>query len=151
MQKRPVLICEASLDIHFVLVATVEHGVPLMMPKWDQHRGPTRKVCKTRSQSRRWEAPSPPKDGQDTPGPREGSGWPPGPTSPHDVAPDKVAFGFPCPAGGRTTPGASFVLKRIRTPMRALGARRLGLQEEERSLGLSRWGCQRNTSTFPKG
>ena len=47
--------------------------------------------------------------------------------------------------------GASSVLKRIRTPTRALGARRLGLQEEGRGLGLGRWGCQRTTSTFPKG
>ena len=36
--------------------------------------------------------------------------------------------------------GASSVLKRIRTPTRALGARILGLQEEGRGLGLGRWG-----------
>ena len=37
-------------------------------------------------------------------------------------------------------PRASSVLKRIRTPTWALGARRLGLQEEGRGLGLGRWG-----------
>ena len=44
-------------------------------------------------------------DGQDTPGPREGSGWPPGPTSPRGIALDKVASGFRGLVGGRTTPG----------------------------------------------
>ena len=83
-------------------IATVEHGVPLMQPKWDQHHGPTRKASKTWSQDRRWATPSPPEDGQDTPGPREGSGWPPGPTSPWGIAPDKVASWSRGPAGGGT-------------------------------------------------
>ena len=48
-------------------------------------------------------------------------------------------------------PGALSVLKRIRTLTRALGARRLGLQEEGQGLGLGRWGCQRTISTFSKG
>ena len=39
-------------------VATVEHGVPLMMPKWDQHPWFPRKSSKTRSQDRRWATPS---------------------------------------------------------------------------------------------
>ena len=86
-------------------VAAVEHGVPLMQPKWDQHHGSTRKASKTWSQDRRWATPSPPKDGQDTPGPREGSGWPPGPTSPRGIAPDKMASTSRSLAGGRTTPG----------------------------------------------
>ena len=43
------------------------------------------------------------------------------------------------------------ILKRIRTLTWALGARRLGSQEEGRGLGLGRWGCQSTTSTFPKG
>ena len=40
------------------------------------------------------------------------------------------------PAG--LPPGASSVVKRIRTPTWALGARRHGLQEEGRGLGLGR-------------
>ena len=67
---------------------------------------PTRKASKTWSQDRRWATPSPPKeDGQVMPRPREGSGWPPGPTSHLGIALDKVASGFRGPAGGRTTPG----------------------------------------------
>ena len=86
-------------------VATMEHGVPLMQPKWNQNHGPTRKASKTWSQERRWATQSPPEDGQDTPGPQEGSGWPLGPTSPRGIAPDKVASGSRGPVDGMTTPG----------------------------------------------
>ena len=67
--------------------------------------GPTKKTSKTWTRDRRWATPSPPEDGQDTPGPREGSRWPLGPTSPRGIAPDKVAYWFRGPTGGRTTPG----------------------------------------------
>ena len=86
-------------------VATVEHGVPLMMPKWDQHPRPTKEASKTQSQDWRWATPSPHEDVQGTPEPRKGSGWPPGPTSLWGIAQDKEAPGFRGPAGGRTTPG----------------------------------------------
>ena len=104
------------------LVATVEHGVHLMMPKWDQHPGPTREASKTRNQDRRWATPSPHKDVQATSGPRKGSGWPPGPTSLRGIAQDEEAPGFRGPAGGRTAPGG---LTRIEEDKNAnAGARR---------------------------
>ena len=111
-----------------------------MQPKWDQHHGPTRKASKTWSQDRRWATPSPPKMDKIRQDPGRGVGglrvqplprvshqtrWLPGPVA-------LQAVGLP--------PGASSVLKRIRTPTGALGARRLGLQEEGWDLGLGRWG-----------
>ena len=127
-------------------VATVGHGVPLMMPKWDQHPWSSRKASKTRSQDRRWATPSPYKDVQGTTGPQKGSGLPPGPTSLRGIARDKEVPGFRGSAGGRTTPRG--LIRSEEDKNANTGARRQKTWAPRRrtGLGLGRWGCQRTIS-----
>ena len=135
----------------FGSVATVEHGVPLMQPNWDQPMGllgrQARRGVKTGVGPPHLLPKKMDKLCQD-PG-RGVGGLRVQPLPGYHTR--GMASGSHSPAGGRATPGASSVLKRIRTPTWVLGARRLGLQEEGRGLGLGRWGSQRITSTFPKG
>ena len=86
------------------IVATVEHGVPLM------------KASKTRSEDRRWATPSPPEDGQGTLGPQKGvGGLQVQPLSGALLNPRELLGSVVLQAAG-LPPGASSVLKRIRTP-----------------------------------
>ena len=100
----------------------------LSQPPWFHQ-----KTSKTRSQDRRWAAPSLHEDMYSTPGPRKGSGLPPGLTSLRGVAKTRRSQGSAVLKAAGLLPMASPVQKRIRTPTQALGARRLGLQEEERA------------------
>ena len=103
--------------------------------------GPTRKASKTWSQDRRWATPSPPRrrwtSSAKTPGEEWMASW--SNLSPGQTPDGRHSGSVTRPAAG-LLPCALSVLKTIRMPMRALGARRLGLQEEGHSLGLGRWG-----------
>ena len=129
-------------------VAKVEHGVSLTMPKWDQHRGPTRKASKTRSQDRDGPPHLLPKMDKARQDPGRGVGGLRVQPLSRALLKTRGLLGSVVLQAEGLPPGASSVLKSIRTPTWALGARRLGLQEEGRSLGVGRWGCQRTTSTF---
>ena len=83
-----------------------------------------------------------------TPG---GSGWPPGPTSPRGIAPNKVASGFRGPAGGRTTPGGFVRTEEDKNANTGARRQKTWAPRKVQSLSLGPWGCQRTTSTFPKG
>ena len=103
--------------------------------------GPTsRPTSKTWIQDRRWASPSPPQrrwtSSTKTLGEEwvaSGSNLSPGET-PDGRRPGPVAL----QAAG-LLPGVLSILKRIRTPTWALGARRHGLQEEGRGLCFGRW------------
>ena len=142
---------DSSEGCRICIVATVEHGVPLMMPKWSQHPWFHRKTSKTRSQDWRCAAPSPHEDMYSTPGPWKGSGLPPGPTSLRGVAKARRPQGSLVLQAAGLLPKASPVQKRIRTPTWALGARRLGLQEEGRASVLVGGGVSALPPPFPKG
>ena len=133
-------------------VATVEHGVPPMQPKvgptpWAHQEGKqdneSRQEMGHPISSRIWTRKC-----QD---PGRGVGGLRVQPLPGASLQTRWLLGSVVLQAAGLPPGASSILKRIRTPTRALGARRLGLQEEGQSLGLGRWGCQRTTSSFPKG
>ena len=84
------------------------------------------------------------------PGPRKGSGWPPGPTSLRGNAQDKVAPGFRGPAGGRTTPGGFVRTEEDKNANAGTRRQKTWAPRRRMGLGLGRWGCQRTTSTFSK-
>ena len=86
-----------------------------------------------------------------TPGPRKGSGLPPGPTSLQGVAKTRRSQGSAVLQAAGLLPKASPVHKRIGTPTWALGARRLGLQEEGRSSVLVGGGVSALPPPFQKG
>ena len=141
--------CLIGYGVH--TVAIVEYGVPLMQPKWDQPLGPPRR--RTRHGLKLGDGP-PHLLAENTTklyrDPGKGVGG-------LQVHPLPVAAPAGRPPGtvirqaAGVPPGPPSVPKRIRSPTWAEDTRRLGVQEEGRTLSHGRWGCQFTIPTFPKG